>query len=211
MLGNVWEWCQDWFCVANPCRSVRGGSYFNSARFCRAAQRWGWGPGNRGRYCGFRVLAATSGRFDLSPPIDHFPKQERRPTIYDAVDANDFDLALRVITADPAAIESVDGIPPPLHDCIYHDKPEMLEWLLDHGADIERREQDYGATPLTTAVVMRRKRIIRILVQRGAKSDGQLQRARNGLAGAYEDADASLDRDGYREIVELLQALGVEE
>ena len=208
MLGNVWEWCQDWFYVANL-RSVRGGSYFNSARFCRSAQRWGWDPNGRGRYCGFRLLAAATGSFDLSPPIDDFPTQARPPSIFDAIDANDFDLALRVITADPAAVESVDGIPPPLHACIYDDKPEWVEWLLNHGANIERREQDYGSTPLTTAVVMRQKRMIPILVGRGAKTEGALQRARNGLAGAYEDF--GLDRKGYQEIVEVLQTLGVEE
>ena len=93
-------------------------------------------------------------------------------------------------------------------DCVYDDKPEWLEWLLDHGADIERREQDYGSTPLTAAVVHRQKRIIPILVRRGAKTEGQLKRARNGLAGAYEEF---FDREGYREIVELLQTLGVEE
>jgi hypothetical protein len=209
MLGNVWEWCQDWFSVASPRRSARGGSYFNSARFCRSAQRWGWNPNGRARYCGFRLLAAAAGPFDLSPPIDDFPTQGPPPSIYDAIDANDFDLALRVIAADPAAIDSVDGIPPPLHDCIYHDKPEMLEWLLDHGADIERREQDYGSTPLTTAVVMRRKRLIPILVGRGARTAGALRRARNGLAGAYENS--GLDRNGYQDVVELLQRLGVEE
>jgi hypothetical protein len=210
MLGNVWEWCQDWFCVANRTRSVRGGSYFNSARFCRCAQRWGFSS-FPGRYLGFRLLAARAGAFDLSPPIDDFPPQKRPPSIFDAIDANDFDWAARIITSDPAAIELVDLIPPPLHAYIYDDKPEVVEWLLDHGADIERREQDYGATPLTSAVVMRRKRIIPILIGRGARTDGQLKRARDGLAGAYEAADASLDREGYREIVELLQTLGVEQ
>jgi Sulfatase-modifying factor enzyme 1/Ankyrin repeats (many copies) len=207
MLGNVWEWCQDWF-VANSCRSVRGGSYFNSARFCRSAQRWGWIPNNPGRYCGFRLLAAVTGSFDVSPPIDDFPTQVRPPSIFDAIDANDFDLALRVITADPAAVESVDGIPPPLHDCIYHDKPEWLEWLLDHGADIERREQDYGSTPLLTAVVHRHKRIIRTLVKRGADATRAMDCAKRGLAGAFED-DPRLGREGYREIIELLRELNV--
>ncbi len=207
MLGNVWEWCQDWF-AANSCRSVRGGSYFNSARFCRSAQRWGWDPNGRGRYCGFRLLAAATGSFDLSPPIDDFPTQKRPLTIFDAIDANDFDLALRVITADPAAIESVDSIPPPLHDCIYHDKPEWLEWLLDHGADIERREQDYGSAPLRTAVIHRHKRIIRMLVKRGADATDAMDCAQHGLAGAYED-DPDLNREGYREIIELLRELGI--
>lgn len=204
MLGNVWEWCQDWF-VPNSCRSVRGGSYFNSSRFCRAAQRWGWNPNGRSRYCGFRLLAARTGSLDLCPPIDGFPTQ---PAIFDAIDANDFDWALRVITADPTAVESVDGIPPPLHDCIYHDKPQWLEWLLDHGADIERREQDYGSTPLLTAVVHRHQRIIRTLVQRGADASRAMDCAQRGLAGAFED-DPRLDREGYREIALLLRELGV--
>jgi hypothetical protein len=32
--------------------------------------------------------------------------------------------------------------------------------------------------------------------------------AQRGLAGAYED-DPSLDREGYREIIELLRELGI--
>jgi len=195
--------------MANPSRSVRGGSYFNSARFCRAAQRWGWMPANRGRYCGFRLLAAAPGSFELSPPIDEFPPQEGPLSIYDAMDAGDFDLARQIIKSDPAAIEPLDYIPPPLHNCIYADKPEMLEWLLEHGADIERREQDHGATPLNTAVVMRHQRIIRCLLQRGADSTRAMQLAQRGLAGEFED-DPSLDREGYRHIVELLAGLGID-
>ena len=68
-------------------RSVRGGSYFNSARYCRCAQRWGWNPNGRGRYCGFRLLAARAGSLELSPPIDDFPAQKRPPSLFDAIDA----------------------------------------------------------------------------------------------------------------------------
>jgi formylglycine-generating enzyme required for sulfatase activity len=147
MLGNVWEWCEDCFfvsCCNVGCRSVRGGSCRSSARFCRCAQRWGLGPNGCSRYCGFRLLAAKTGSFfDLSPPAG-FPSQEQAP-IYNAIDANDFDLALRVTTADPDEIEPVYVVPPPLHCCVYGDNPEWVEWLLDHGADIESREQDYGA------------------------------------------------------------------
>lgn len=209
MLGNVWEWCEDCFfvsCCPMGCRSVRGGSCRSSARFCRSAQRWGFGPNGRSRYCGFRLLAAKAGSlFELSPPVG-FPSQEQAP-IY-AIDENDFDMALRVITADPDEIEPVYVVPPPLHCFVYEDNPEWVKWLLDHGADIESHEQDYGSTPLTAAVIHRQKRIIPILVRRGANTEGQLKRARNGLAGAYEDF---FDREGYREIVELLQSLGVEE
>ena len=102
----------------------------------------------------------------------------------------------------------MDAIPPPLHNCIYADKPEMLEWLLDHGADIERRDQDYGSPPLKCAVVMRHKRIIRTLVERGADATRAMVIAQRGLAGEFED-DPSLDREGYREIVELLREPGI--
>ncbi len=58
------------------------------------------------------------------------------------------------------------------------------------------------------AEVSRQKRIIPILVGRGAKTEGKLKRARNGLAGAYEEF---FHRQCNQEIVELLQTLGVEE
>ena len=52
------------------------------------------------------MLAAKTGSFfDLSPPVG-FPSQEQAP-IYHAIDANDFELARRVITADPDEIEPV--------------------------------------------------------------------------------------------------------
>ena len=75
---------------------------------------------------------------------------------------------------------------------------------------MERHNHDYGATPLRCAVIRRQKRIIRTLVQRGADATDAMHCAQRGLAGAYED-DPDLDREGYREIIELLQTLGIEE
>jgi hypothetical protein len=206
MLGNVWEMCQDWFSVKRQQRACRGGSYFNTAKSCRAATRCFY---MGGRYCGFRLAAAPVGSFELCPSIEQYPAPPAKPSIFDALDAKDDARAEQILADDPDQLEGVDVIPPSLHCCIYDDRPEMLDWFLDHGADIELREQDYGATPLTTAVVHRHQKIIRTLVQRGAHTTRAMEVAQRGLAGDFED-DPRLDREGYREIIELLRELGVE-
>jgi hypothetical protein len=228
MLGNVWEWCQDWYWGYNlSYRCLRGGSYFSSSRFCRASQRWGRHSCDGSRDCGFRLLAARVGRFDLSPPVDDFPKQYQ---IYNAIRANDFDRALRIVTADPDAVECPEGIPPPLEYCGDEDIPEWTLWLLDHGADIERLNQDYGSTALKCAIIRRQKRAIRTLIQRGADATKAMHLAERGLAGDFEEESTDLakpeeagdvydpatqrymrrlDREGYRGIVELLRELGI--
>jgi len=86
--GNVWEWCRSVFrpyepharvdhcqaddTAADPLslrqdargapRGVRGGSWVNNARDLRCARRLGLGPGNRGRYLGFRVVFRPPSR-----------------------------------------------------------------------------------------------------------------------------------------------------
>jgi formylglycine-generating enzyme required for sulfatase activity len=67
ILGNVFEWCHDWYGAyptgveTNPVgpgtgsvRVLRGGSWFNLARYVRAANRLGSTPGSRDNGIGFR-------------------------------------------------------------------------------------------------------------------------------------------------------------
>ncbi|MBG9388233.1 formylglycine-generating enzyme family protein [Caenimonas aquaedulcis] len=73
--GNVWEWCEDWFCPAyhrdtaaeNPLqaratgeRSTRGGSFLCHDSYCnryRVAARGHNTPSSSASNCGFRVVA----------------------------------------------------------------------------------------------------------------------------------------------------------
>ncbi len=73
MHGNVWEWVQDWAgdypsgAVTDPtgptkgaAQVVRGGGWFDDARYCRAAFRFHFSPGNRVSNLGFRLARSAA-------------------------------------------------------------------------------------------------------------------------------------------------------
>ena len=68
MHGNVWEWCLDWKgessaenttdpagAVSGSERMRRGGSWNDSSKYCRSANRGNLTPGHRNCYFGFRA------------------------------------------------------------------------------------------------------------------------------------------------------------
>ncbi len=127
--------------------------------------------------------------------------------LYSAIEAEDITRMRKLLSGQPAFVNSLEETPPPIHWAIYLDKSNAVEQLLEHGANTELKDQDRNATPLDYAVVYARKDIIRLLVSHGADLEEGVQVAAKGASGGFEEFDELPTRETYEEIAALLEEL----
>ena len=142
-------------------------------------------------------------------------KRSKLQALAAATEANDAEAAARLLRKDRSLANCRDETPPPLHWAVYKDRPHIVEVLLDHGADIEGRDQDNDTTPIRYAVMYGRAVVVRLLASRGAdcgviegKDTTCLEVAARGAAGAYEHFDDLPPREAYYDIVDILKEIG---
>jgi ankyrin repeat protein len=84
-----------------------------------------------------------------------------------------------------------------LHTAALGGDAEVVKLLLDHGAEINARDQESGATPLAYAASLGRAEVVELLLDRGADAALKNIRGQTALELAEEN--------NQKEITELLR------
>ena len=120
---------------------------------------------------------------------------------------------MKLLAEHPGLMKATNWTPPPL----LRNQPEMVELLIDHGADIELRDPDRDTTPLRYSVVYCRKDLIPILLPQDVEADKlvnkgttALQLAVNAAKDCFDEFDDLPSQEVYAEIVDLLRKIDVE-
>jgi len=137
--------------------------------------------------------------------------QENHTAFSNAIKAGDVDAVRSILQQHPTLVNHPDWTPPPLHCAILWDQLEVVELLLDSGADIEMLDPDRQTTPLRYAIMYCKTSVIPCLLSRGANAkaivDGgatAIELAKKGLAGEYEIFDDLPRPVAYKAVVDLL-------
>jgi hypothetical protein len=100
----------------------------------------------------------------LSSPAAHYKDELRQ-----AIDRNDVDAARRLLDAHPLLLRArfEPHNDTPLHRAVAGDRVNMVELLLERGADLSAKNS-WAATPLVHALIRGNAQLAELLVARGA-------------------------------------------
>jgi ankyrin repeat protein len=116
-----------------------------------------------------------------------------------ALISNDIPGIVRMLDEDPAIVNQRDDKGrTPIDLAVSRSSPEVVELLIQRGADINMREDVYGSTPLLQVVARDRKEIAEILLRHGV----DIAMKNNAGETAYDYAVAL----GRTEIAEMLRS-----
>jgi ankyrin repeat protein len=97
--------------------------------------------------------------------------------ILDAVKSGDLAKAKTIVEKDPSLVRTKDKVGnTPLHVAAIAGSAPMIEWLLSKGADVDASNTE-AMTPLFEAIRNGKDEAARVLIEKGARTDGALQRA----------------------------------
>lgn len=111
----------------------------------------------------------------LSKPTDDLDRSMLLTAFFwDAMKLADWELAEHCLAEGHTLVDSQPELPDksPLNEAISHlgDRPDVVNWLIDHGAPIERRKWNGNSneSPLMCAARIGLIRIVQLLLDRGA-------------------------------------------
>jgi ankyrin repeat protein len=88
----------------------------------------------------------------------------------------------------------------PLHDAALSGQRQIVEMLLERGAEIDARDQDSGATPLYNAASWGKLDVVRLLMEKGADINVRTKVGKTPVAAAEEN--------GFPDVAAALRARG---
>lgn len=139
----------------------------------------------------------------MEPP-DGAMRRRRVEELYVVIAAGNARGVREILARHPELADASEETPPPLHWAIHHNRPGIAELLLDAGASLGVRDPDRAATPIEYAAVYARRRVIRLLVARGADAESGLEVALRGADGRFEEFPELPSRAEYRAAAALL-------